>query len=122
VIVKRLTQFEELFLGILAFYLFLVLHIQWWWFFILLLVPDASMVGYLFNPRLGAAIYNAVHFRAVSVAFYILGGLLAVQWLQALALIVFAHSSFDRLLGYGLKFADSFQHTHLGMIGPAAEE
>jgi hypothetical protein len=27
------------------------------------------------------------------------------------------HSSFDRVLGYGLKYDDDFKHTHLGWIG-----
>ena len=27
------------------------------------------------------------------------------------------HIAVDRLLGYGLKFTDSFAHTHLGEIG-----
>jgi hypothetical protein len=29
------------------------------------------------------------------------------------------HSSADRILGYGLKYSDSFHHTHLGWIGRA---
>ena len=32
-------------------------------------------------------------------------------------LIIYGHSSMDRALGYGLKFGDHFQHTHLGWIG-----
>jgi uncharacterized protein DUF4260 len=30
---------------------------------------------------------------------------------------LFEHSSFDRVLGYGLKHEDAFQNTHLGRIG-----
>ncbi len=118
---KALTRLEELFLSILAFYLFLLLHIAWWWFFVLLLAPDLSMIGYLLGPRAGAIVYDAVHHRAVSVGLFIVGGVLDIAWLQAAALILFAHSSFDRVMGYGLKYADSFQHTHLGMIGRASE-
>ncbi len=114
---KNLIQLEELFLGVLAFYLFQSLPIAWWWFFILLLAPDLSMIGYAFGPRVGGFVYNLVHHRAVSVTLFILGGAVTVHWLQAAALILFAHSSFDRVLGYGLKYSDSFQHTHLGMIG-----
>jgi hypothetical protein len=33
------------------------------------------------------------------------------------ALIFLAHSTFDRVAGYGLKYFDSFDHTHLGWIG-----
>jgi hypothetical protein len=32
---------------------------------------------------------------------------------------LFGHSAFDRMLGYGMKYTDSFQHTHLGLIGKA---
>jgi hypothetical protein len=33
------------------------------------------------------------------------------------ALIFLAHSTFDRVAGYGLKYSNSFNHTHLGWIG-----
>jgi hypothetical protein len=35
--------------------------------------------------------------------------------------IMLGHSSFDRVLGYGLKYGDSFRHTHLGWIGRGQE-
>lgn len=35
----------------------------------------------------------------------------------ALALVWLAHIGADRLLGYGLKYDDNFQHTHLGQLG-----
>ena len=119
---KNLIRLEELFLGVLSFYLFLNLHYAWWWFFLLLLAPDLSMAGYLLSPRAGAITYNLVHHRAVSVVLFILGGLLQASWLQAGALILLGHSSLDRALGYGLKYTDSFQHTHLGMIGKRSPE
>jgi len=34
-----------------------------------------------------------------------------------IGLLFMAHSCFDRALGYGLKYSDSFDHTHLGWIG-----
>jgi len=37
-----------------------------------------------------------------------------------IGLIFLAHSSFDRVLGYGLKYPDDFSHTHLGWIGKSA--
>jgi hypothetical protein len=30
--------------------------------------------------------------------------------------LLFTHASFDRILGYGLKYFDSFKHTHLGWM------
>lgn len=92
---------------------------SWGLFAVLLLVPDVSMVGYLRDPRLGAAVYNAAHttvapalLAAVSVG---LGWTLGVP----IALIWAAHIGLDRGLGYGLKQADGFHQTHLGPIGPA---
>ena len=39
------------------------------------------------------------------------------EYLILVGLMLLAHSSFDRLLNYGLKYPDSFRHTHLGEIG-----
>jgi hypothetical protein len=113
---KSALRLEELFIAGLAFYLFLALGFVWWWFPLLLLVPDVSMIGYLANPRLGALTYNVVHHRGLGVACYIAGGVIRQPWLQAAGLVLLAHSSIDRVMGYGLKHADSFQHTHLGEI------
>jgi hypothetical protein len=52
----------------------------------------------------------------------VLGGSSGVQWLQLVGLILLGHSSLDRVFGYGLKYADSFRHTHLGWIGRAPTE
>ena len=114
---KNLLRLEEVGLALLGLYLFLGLHYPWWLFFVLLFAPDLSMIGYALNSRTGALLYNFVHHKALSAALYIAGGLLQVPWLQAAALILLAHSSLDRVLGYGLKYPDAFQHTHLGMIG-----
>jgi len=37
--------------------------------------------------------------------------------MQAISIIWIAHIGFDRSLGYGLKYADGFGYTHLGLIG-----
>ncbi|WP_022923235.1 DUF4260 family protein [Serinicoccus marinus] len=39
------------------------------------------------------------------------------RWPPFVAVTWAFHSAVDRLLGYGLKFTDSFAHTHLGEIG-----
>src|SRR5580658_1521608 len=38
-----------------------------WWLFALLLAPDLFMLGYLVNPKIGAAIYNLVHTSAFPI-------------------------------------------------------
>lgn len=114
---KRVLALEELFMFLLAAYLFHLLNYPWWLFLVLLLAPDISMIGYLVNPRIGAIFYNVVHHKATGIAFYIAGALSGANLLQLMGLILFAHSSLDRVLGYGLKYSDGFQNTHLGSIG-----
>ena len=88
----------------------------WWAFALLFLVPDLSMLGYLAGPRIGAAAYNAAHATLGPVALGLVGWLTA-PGLLPFALIWLAHIGFDRVLGYGLKYASGFRDTHLGQIG-----
>lgn len=118
---KILLKLEELFCLFLAFYLYLALGYAWWWFFVLLLTPDLSMIGYLWGPRIGALLYNGVHHKAIGIALYLLGAYFHVQMLELIGLILFGHSSMDRVFGYGLKYADAFEQTHLGLIGKRAQ-
>jgi len=114
---KNLLKFEELFMFGLALFLFSQLDYGWGWFALLFFAPDLSMIGYLANPRLGAWTYNLIHHKGLAVALYVLGSLLSVPWLMFAGTLLFGHSSFDRVFGYGLKYPDSFQATHLGKIG-----
>ena len=114
---KNLLKLEEFLLFVLALFLFSKLDYGWGWYALLFFAPDLSMVGYLANPRLGAWTYNLIHHKGLAVALYMLGELLAIPWLMFAGTILLGHSSFDRVLGYGLKYPDSFQNTHLGRIG-----
>jgi len=114
---KNLLKLEEAFMFGLSIFLFSKLDYAWWWYPVLILAPDLSMAGYLMNTRVGAMTYNFVHHKALGLSIYVLGVILANQLLQLTGLILFGHSSMDRALGYGLKYSDSFQNTHLGMIG-----
>jgi hypothetical protein len=114
---QALLKFEELFLVLLSLFLFLSFGYAWWWFPLLFLAPDLSAVGYLLGPRVGAWTYNLAHHKGIAVLLFVLGGVLHVPRLQVAGLIMLGHSSFDRVLGYGLKYTDSFQHTHLGRVG-----
>jgi hypothetical protein len=92
---------------------------SWWLFAALFLVPDVSMLGYLANPRIGAVCYNAVHTGAGPALLALAGVLTGGSVLFSLAVIWLAHLGFDRMLGYGLKYATGFGDTHLGRIGRA---
>lgn len=114
---KNLLKLEELLMLGLALFLFSKLDYGWGWYALLFLTPDLSMVGYLANPRVGAWTYNLIHHKGLAVALYVLGNLLSIPWLMFAGTILFGHSSFDRVLDYGLKHEDAFQNTHLGRIG-----
>src|SRR3970282_2579082 len=114
---KNLLRLEELFLALLSIYLFAGLDYGWWWCLVLLLAPDLGMLGYLAGPRVGAISYNLAHHKGLAVLLFVVGGSLQIPLLQLAGLVILGHSSLDRMLGYGLKYSDSFQHTHLGMIG-----
>ena len=114
---KNLLKLEELFMFALSIFLFTKLNFAWWWYPMLLFTPDLSMIGYLVSSQVGATMYNFVHHKGLGISIFVIGIILASQPLQLAGLILFGHSSMDRILGYGLKHSDSFQHTHLGMIG-----
>jgi len=114
---KTLVRLEELGLFLFSIYLFSSLPFLWWTFPVLLLAPDLSIAAYLAGPRAGAVAYNLVHHRALALIYYVAGVLLGAPGLSLAGVILFAHSSLDRALGYGLKYADSFTNTHLGSIG-----
>ena len=114
---NNLLKLEECSLFGLSLFLFSQLDYGWGWYALLFLAPDLSMAGYLANPRVGAWAYNLVHHKGLAVALYMLGYLLAVPWLMFVGTILLGHSSLDRVFGYGLKYPDAFQNTHLGRIG-----
>ncbi len=116
---KTLLRIEEAFLFLLAIFLFSRTGYAWWWFPLLLFAPDAGMLGYLLNPKVGAYLYNFIHHRALAVALYVLGALLSIGILQLIGIMLFAHSSLDRVFHFGLKYEDRFEHTHLGQGGKA---
>lgn len=90
---------------------------SWWLFALLFLAPDVSLLGYLGGAGIGATVYNAAHTLIGPLLLAALGWALPAYTLLPLALIWLAHIGFDRLLGYGLKYAAGFNFTHLGGIG-----
>lgn len=89
-------------------------------FLAFLLLPDISMVGYLVNSKVGAVLYNIAHHQGLGLIVCLIGYILTQPPVIFAGLILVGHSSMDRMLGYGLKYADDFKHTHLGWIGRSA--
>ncbi|MEO8405436.1 MAG: DUF4260 domain-containing protein [Chitinophagaceae bacterium] len=113
---KHILQLEELAqlaLGIAALY-FIPVHIAWWIWPFLFLSPDISFTGYAFNTKAGAVVYNLFHHKGIAITIAAAGFFLKNDSLLFIGALLFSHSSFDRVLGYGLKYGDSFNHTHLG--------
>jgi Domain of unknown function (DUF4260) len=114
---KYLLKIEELALLGLAVYLNSFLPFPVWVFWAFFLAPDIGMLGYLANAKVGAITYNLFHHKGIAIACYFCGYFFIVHELTLAGVILLGHSSFDRILGYGLKYSDRFQYTHLGMIG-----
>jgi len=113
---KTLLKLEDAVLFVLAVATFSRLDYPWWAYLALFLVPDVSIVGYLINPRAGAALYNLAHHQGVAV-----GACLAAAWfgsdpLLLAGTVLLGHSALDRVFGFGLKYPDAFTHTHLDEI------
>lgn len=114
---KNLIRLEEATMFLLSIYLFSLLPYAWWWFLVLILAPDLSMFGYVAGPKVGAVCYNIAHHKGVAILVYIIGAYWHNEGLMLAGVILFGHSSMDRVMGYGLKYPDDFKHTHLGQIG-----
>ena len=115
---KNLIKLEEI--GVLAISIFLLtklnIHLSWWLYLILFLSPDIGIIGYTINPKLGAYTYNFFHHKGIAIAVLIVGLAQSNDYLLLAGLLLLAHSSFDRVLGYGLKYTDNFKHTNVGYL------
>ena len=116
-IILKLEELAMLFLGI---YTFGFLYFSYWLFLALFFLPDIGMAGYLFGNKAGAFTYNLFHHKGLAIMIYLAGFFFLNEYLQLAGVIMFSHSSFDRLLGYGLKYEEGFKFTHLGEIGKSA--
>lgn len=83
---------------------------------VLALAPDLSFFAYLGGPRLGAAVYDAVHTYVGPILLASAGVLTEWDPGTQLGLIWLAHCGIDRALGYGLKYPTAFKDTHLQRV------
>ncbi|HMK09438.1 MAG TPA: DUF4260 domain-containing protein [Anaerolineales bacterium] len=113
----KLLRLENLGLFLLSLSLFSQLPFSWWLYPVLFLAPDLGMLGYLAGPRFGASAYNFTHHLGIAALLYAIGLVTGLPLLCLGGVIMLGHSGMDRVLGFGLKYPDSFQHTHLGWIG-----
>ncbi|WP_405608180.1 DUF4260 domain-containing protein [Polaribacter sp. Asnod1-A03] len=114
---RNILKLEELLMFLLSIIAFNHLNFDWWWFLALFLLPDISFLGYSISVKFGTYFYNFFHHKGFAIALGVLGYYIDNEILKLLGVIFFSHSSFDRILGYGLKYSDDFKNTHLGKIG-----
>jgi hypothetical protein len=74
------------------------------------------MLGYLFNNKVGALIYNAFHTYIITTIVIFCGLILTNPTVLAIGLIWTAHIGMDRMIGYGLKYPTAFKDTHLNRV------
>lgn len=114
---KTSLKIEEIAMLGLSIYLYSLLDFVWWWYLVLFFLPDISFLAYAINTKIGAYTYNILHHKGTILFLFFLGVFMQNEVLQMIGIVFFGHSSFDRFLGYGLKYTDSFNNTHLGKIG-----
>jgi hypothetical protein len=114
---KKTIQLEEAAMFSVSIYALYILKVDWWYYVLLLIGPDISMIGYLIGNRTGAVMYNIFHHKAIAILVMI-AGLICQSWtVEVMGIVLFGHSSMDRMFGYGLKHFTGFKDTHLGKIG-----
>jgi hypothetical protein len=118
--VRTILRVEGLAILAAATFMYHRLGFAWPTFFWFFLLPDLSFAGYLLGPRIGAIAYNLAHSYVGAVGLTLFGAATPGSPALIAGLIWLAHIGFDRALGYGLKYAQGFGHTHLGRVGKLA--
>ncbi|MFE8703097.1 DUF4260 domain-containing protein [Cytobacillus sp. FJAT-54145] len=113
---KLFLHIEGLTVLILSITVYAYQDYSWLLFFILLFVPDLSMMGYAFNKKIGALVYNAFHTYSLPILILVLGVVMENQTLLSIGIIWTSHIGMDRVLGYGLKYPTDFKDTHLNRV------
>lgn len=111
-----LLRFEGFFVLVAAIVLYGQIGASWWMFVWLILAPDLSMLPYLWNKRLGSAIYNLAHTYIWPLLWLCITTYWGSDLGLSLALIWIAHIGMDRTVGYGLKYPTEFKETHLNRV------
>jgi hypothetical protein len=93
-----------------------------WWLYLLVLAPDLSFFGMMLGTKRGAMVYNVAHTYLWPLLLIAAGMATPASLLLPLGLIWVTHIGFDRALGYGFKYPDAVETTHLGRIGRARKE
>lgn len=114
---KNIIKLEEAAMFGICVYALYILHADWWWYLLIIFGPDISMIGYALGSHVGAGMYNIFHHKGFAVFIFFIGMYTDTPLWEVIAVVLFGHSSMDRMFGYGLKSNRGFKYTHLGVIG-----
>ena len=114
--VKLLLRVEGLCVLIASCIVYNNINSDWKEFFWLFFIPDISLLGYLVGKKFGAIAYNTLHSYILPINLFLIAYLANHPQIFPYIIIWVAHIGFDRVLGYGLKYASGFNDTHLGKI------
>src|ERR1044072_9634401 len=96
-IMKNILKLEEASMFVLCIYALMLFHVSWWVYSPVLIAPDISCIGYAAGNNVGAVCYNLFHHKGVAIAIFLSGFILKDEWLQITGIILFGHSSMDRM-------------------------
>ena len=111
--INKIVRMENGFAFAVSFYIYMQLDYPIWLFFIFLLVPDITMIGYAINKKIGAIVYNFGHSFILPLLVALGYFYFSKDYLLVISIIWIAHIFMDRLLGFGLKYKNSFNKTHI---------
>lgn len=99
---KNVLKLEELAMFMASIYALYLHEVPWWAYVLLGLGPDIGMIGYAINPRIGAFTYNLFHHKGIAIAVGLLGLVLGSDVIFLTGVVLFGHSSMDRIFGLSL--------------------
>jgi hypothetical protein len=108
-----LLRLDGFAVALLAVFLYRELGASWWLFAGLFLAPDIAFLAYLVNRTAAPVVYNVLHTYVVPAVCFLAGLRMQHAPLMGVGLIWIAHIGVDRMLGFGLKYAEGFRVTHL---------
>jgi hypothetical protein len=117
--VANLLRLDGLAVLVAAVAAFVLIGGNWILFVVLILAPDLAFLAMPLGTRRAAMVYNIMHSYVWPIVLGLIGYFAGTGWLLQVALIWAAHIGGDRALGYGLKYPDAPETTHLGLIGKA---
>jgi hypothetical protein len=115
-IINQVIRIENGLAFAISFFIYMQLDFPIWVFFVFLLVPDITMIGYVINKKIGAVVYNFGHSFILPLLLVVCYLYFSKDYLLIISIIWLAHIFMDRLLGFGLKYNDSFNKTHIQRI------